>query len=120
VHSTLAIGWAAVAVLWSALALLGFLERKAWVRGGEAARVPFIVIGAGVCAFLLAGALAGGIALLTAALLVGAPLVWMPPAPLMAAGSPQPLAAGPAPAAPQPLATTVPPPLAASGSHERG
>jgi alkylglycerol monooxygenase len=93
-RSPLAITWAALAVLWSAVALLGFLEQKRWVRRGELARVPFVVIGAGLCAFLLHGALAGGLTLLLATLVVGAPLLLMP--------------------------LSILPPLAAGASHERG
>jgi alkylglycerol monooxygenase len=76
-RSPVAIAWAALAVLWSAAALLGLVERRPWTARSERVRVPFLVIGAGVAAGLLAGPAAAFAALAVAALLFGAPFVWL-------------------------------------------
>jgi alkylglycerol monooxygenase len=83
-RSALAIAWAGVAVLWSALDLLGGLERRAWLRSSELARVAFIVVGAGVCAYALSGPLAAAIALLLAAVLLAVPALTLRSSPLRA------------------------------------
>jgi hypothetical protein len=77
-RSLLAIGWASVAVFWTALALLGLVERKPWLRTSEYARVSFIVLGAAVSGWLLQGPVAALAALLVALGLVALPLRWLP------------------------------------------
>jgi len=72
--------WSGAAVLWSAPALLGLVEQKPWARASEWARLAFLVTGAGACALLLYGPLAGAIALLMSALGLGLPLCWWPAA----------------------------------------
>ena len=77
-RSLLAAAWAGLAVFWSALALLGLVEHKAWLRSSEYARVSFIVLGAAVSGWLLSGPVAGLAALLAALALVALPLRWLP------------------------------------------
>jgi sterol desaturase/sphingolipid hydroxylase (fatty acid hydroxylase superfamily) len=77
-HSLLATVWAGLAVLWSALALFGVVEHKAWAERCEYARAAFSVLGAAVSGGLLQGPVAAIGATLAALALVALPLFWLP------------------------------------------
>lgn len=84
-YSLVATVWSGAAVLWSAMALLGWVEDKQWARRTEPARLAF-VIGA-VCygTWVLSGPTAAGIAALATTVLLVTAALWLRRLPLTAA-----------------------------------
>jgi hypothetical protein len=54
-RSWLAIACAGIAVLWSAAALLGWVEQRPWVRKLEGARIAYLLLTTVLCASIMQG-----------------------------------------------------------------